>query len=141
MKLVVDASVALKWLVPEEDSDMADRLLTQNHEIHAPRLMVLEAANALWRKATFQGLMDIQQAEARLESLLSMTMIVWNSDEIVGVDALRIAAALRHPAYDCVYLDLARHIGATLVTADERFMNLVVSTEHEETVMLLSHFA
>lgn len=141
MKLVVDASVALKWLVPEEDSDVADRLFTQNNDIHAPRLMVSEVTNALWRRATLQGLMDIQEAEARLESLLSMAMIVWNSDEIVGVDALRIASMLRHPAYDCVYLALARRIGATLVTADERFMNLVVSTEHEETVMLLSHFA
>ena len=60
---------------------------------------------------------------------------------MVCADALRIAAALRHPAYDCVYLALARQIGATLVTADERFMNLVVSTEHQDTTMLLSHFA
>ena len=138
MKLVVDASMALKWLVPEEDSDAADRLLTQNHEIHAPRLMVSEVANALWRRATLQGLIDIQEAEARLGSLSSMAMIIWNSDEVVGVDALRIAAALNHPAYDCVYLALAHQIGATLVTADERFINLIVSTEHRDTIVLLS---
>ena len=140
MKLVVDASVALKWLVPEEDSDVADRLFTQNHEIHAPRLLVSEVADVLWCKATLQGLINLQEAEVRLESLSSRT-IIWETDEMVGVDALRIAAALNHPAYDCVYLALARRIDATLVTADERFMNLVVSTEHEETVMLLSHFA
>ena len=85
--------------------------------------------------------MDIKQAEARLESLLRMAMIVWNSDEMVGVDALHIATALRHPACDCVYLALACRIGATLVTADEQFMNLMVSTEHEDTVILLGHFA
>ena len=140
MKLVVDASVALKWLVPEENSDVADRLITQSHEIHAPRLMVSEVGNALWRKAALQGLIDLQEAEARLESLSSMA-IIWEADEMVGVDALRIAAALRHPAYDCVYLALAHQIGATLVTADERFMNLVASTEHEGATMLLSRFA
>ena len=138
VKLVVDASVAMKWLVPEEDSRVADRLLTENHELHAPRLMISEVANVLWRRSALQGLMNAQEAQARLESLLRMT-IIWESDEMVGSDALRIAVALRHPAYDCVYLALARHIGATLVTADERFMSLAVSTEYQETTMLLRH--
>ena len=136
MKLVVDASVALKWLVPEEDSDVADRLLTQSYEIHAPRLLASEVANALWRKVALQGLMDIQEAEVRLESLSSRA-IIWEADEMVGVDALGIATMLRHPAYDCVYLALARRIEATLVTADERFMNLVASTEYRDAIALL----
>ena len=50
MKLVVDASVAMKWLVPEEDSGVADRLLTENHELHAPQFMVLEVAKASVRQ-------------------------------------------------------------------------------------------
>ena len=137
MKLVVDASVALKWMAPEEDSEMANLLFAENYEIHAPRLMVSEVANALWRKVALQGLIEIQEAQARLESLSSMA-IIWEADEMVCADALRIAATLRHPAYDCVYLALARQIDATLVTADERFMNLVVSTEHRDTITLLS---
>lgn len=136
MRLVVDASVALKWLIPEEDSDVADRLLTQSHEIHAPRLMVSEVANALWRKVVLQCLIDLQEAEVRLESLSSRA-IIWEEDEMVGADALRIATALNHPAYDCVYLALARRIDATLVTADERFMNLAASTEYGDAIALL----
>ena len=50
MRLVVDASVAVKWLVEEEDSEAADRLLEQRHELFAPRLMASEVGNALWRK-------------------------------------------------------------------------------------------
>ena len=50
MCLVVDASVAIKWLVEEEGSETATRLLEGNHELHAPRLMVSEVTNALWRK-------------------------------------------------------------------------------------------
>ena len=140
MKLIVDASVALKWLVSEEDSDVAGRLFTDIHEIHAPRLMVSEVANALWRKAALQGLIEIQEAEARLESLSSMA-IIWEADEMVCADALRIAMALNHPAYDCVYLALARRIDATLVTADERFVNLAAPAEYRNAVMLLSDFA
>ena len=47
MRLVVDASVAVKWLVEEEYSDAADRLLEGRHELFAPRLMASEVANVL----------------------------------------------------------------------------------------------
>ena len=40
MRVVVDASVAVKWLVAEEDSDAANRLLTDGDDLYAPRLMV-----------------------------------------------------------------------------------------------------
>lgn len=136
MKLVVDTSVAVKWLISEEDSGVAGRLFADNHEIHAPRLLVSEVANVLWRKVALQGLVDLQEAQARLESLPNMA-IIWEADEMIGADALRIATMLRHPAYDCVYLALARHIDATLVTSDERFINLVASTEYRDTIVLL----
>ena len=46
MSVVVDASVAVKWLVAEDGSDEADRLLAGSEELHAPRLMASEVANA-----------------------------------------------------------------------------------------------
>ena len=51
MRLVVDASVAVKWLVEEELSEAADNMLDGRHELHAPRLMASEVSNTLWRKA------------------------------------------------------------------------------------------
>ena len=51
MNLVVDASVAVKWLIAEENSDAAHRLAASGDDLHAPRLMASEIANALWRKA------------------------------------------------------------------------------------------
>ena len=50
MRFVVDASVAVKWLVAEDQSDTADRLLDGSHELFAPRLMASEVGNALWRE-------------------------------------------------------------------------------------------
>ena len=50
MRLVVDAGVAIKWLVAEENSDAADRLPAGGDDLHAPRLMTSEIAKALWRK-------------------------------------------------------------------------------------------
>ena len=46
MRLVV----AAKWLVEEEHSAAAKRLLRGPYELHAPRLLASEVANPLWRK-------------------------------------------------------------------------------------------
>ena len=106
MRFVVDASVALKRLVAEEDVDSADRLAASGQEPHAPRLMASEAANVLWHKARVG---QIERAEAGAAMALLIDMPVhWSDDEAVGADALRLALALDHPVYDCVYLALAR---------------------------------
>ena len=55
MRLVVDASVAVKWLVEEEGSASAERLLKGDHNLHAPRLMVSEIANALMAQGPAGG--------------------------------------------------------------------------------------
>ena len=39
MNYVVDASVAVKWYVPEDNSDDAERLLDPANELHAPELI------------------------------------------------------------------------------------------------------
>ena len=139
MRFVVDASVAVKWLVAEEDADIADRLAASGEDLHAPRLMASEAANVLWRKARAG---EIERAEASAAMALLTDMPVrWNDDETVGADAVRLALALGHPVYDCVYLALAHRIGATVVTADRRFVTAVAPTEHGEAVLTLADYA
>jgi predicted nucleic acid-binding protein len=49
---VVDASVAVKWVIPEVLSDAADRVRDGEDDILAPDLLLVEVANALWRKTT-----------------------------------------------------------------------------------------
>ena len=139
MRFVVDASVAVKWLVAEEDADIADHLAASGQELHAPRLMASEAANALWRKARAG---QIERAEAGAAMALLTDMPVrWNDDETVGADAVRLALALDHPVYDCVYLALAHRIGAIMLTADGRLANAVAATEHGEAILTLADYA
>ena len=139
MRFVVDASVAVKLLVDEPDSDAARELMASGEELHAPRLMASEVANALSRKAR---LGQIERADAGA-ALAWMTDIPvrWNDDEAVSADAVRLALALDHPVYDCVYLALAHRIGATVVTADRRFVTAIASTEHGESVRTLANYA
>ena len=48
MSVVIDASVALKWVFDEPDSEAAEAL--RNEELIAPALWLAEAGNALWRR-------------------------------------------------------------------------------------------
>ena len=136
MRLVGDASVAVKWLVEEENSEAADNILDGRHELHAPRLMVSEVGNTLWRKA------KLGEIERSLAGVLAAAIpemgVHWSDDEAISADAVRLAVALDRSVYDCVYLALANRIGATLVTADERFADALAGTEHGGAVVTLS---
>ena len=139
MRFVVDASVAVKWLVAEEGSSAAHRLAASGDDLHAPRLMASEIANTLWRKAR---LGEIERGRAgALMAAVSEMPVRWRADETICADAVRFAIALDRPVYDCVYLALAHRIGAQVVTADERFANALTPTEHNGTVVTLTDYA
>ena len=139
MRLVVDASVSVKWLVAEEDFEAARELATGRYDLHAPRLMAAELANALWSKAR-RGQIEHDEAGAMMASVPRMP-VQWHADETVGADAIRIALAFDRPVYDFMYLALAHRIGATVVTADRRFANAVAPTAHGGAVMTLADYA
>ena len=139
MRLVVDASVVVKWFVEEEYSAEAGRLLEQGHELYAPRLLASEVGNALWRKVR-TGELERSRA-GTLAAAISEAPVRWTDDEEVCPDAVRLSLALDRPVYDCVYLALAHRIGATLVTADVRFANALAGTEHGGAVATLNTLA
>ena len=139
MRLVVDASVAVKWLVAEEDSDMARELAASGDDLHAPRLMACEVANAVWRKARL-GEIGRSDAGAMIASVPAMP-VRWSADETVCADAVRLALALVRPVYDCVYLAPAHRIGGAVATADLRFANALAPTEHGDAVVTLADYA
>ena len=135
MRLVVDASVAVKWLVEEEDSEAADRLLDGRHELFAPRLLASEVGNALWRKVRAEEI-ELRRAGALAAAIPEMP-VSWMGEEAVCSEAVRLSLALDRPVYDCIYLALAYRLGANLVTADIRFVNALSETEHGELVVTL----
>lgn len=116
IRLVVDASVAVKWLVDEEHSAAAKRLIGGPYELHAPRLLASEVANALWRKARLDEI--VRRAAGSIAEAIAETPLRWHADERVTAEATRLALALDRPVYDCVYLALAQRIRCRLVTAD-----------------------
>lgn len=118
MSVVVDASVALKWVIDENGKESADALLDE--DLIAPSLWRLEAANALWRLAR-RG--EITPAEATEKLAVLGDAPVATSPLAVDLDAaLSLAHQLGHPVYDCLYLALAVRENTYVVTADARFL-------------------
>ncbi|WP_299653982.1 type II toxin-antitoxin system VapC family toxin [uncultured Jannaschia sp.] len=120
--IVIDASVAIKWVVGEEGSEDAVRLIG-GPRLSAPDLLMSECANILWKK--------VRRGElTRNEALLAIDLLVRADIELAPTRALASAAMalsldLDHPAYDCMYLALAVARGDVFVTADRRFVHLV----------------
>lgn len=122
---VVDASVAIKWVVAEPGTKEA--LLIRRHRLVAPDLLVPECANILWKKVRRGELSDaeamlaarlLQRAEVELEPMRGLLE-----------PATKLAIALDHPAYDCLYLALAEALSCALVTADEQLYRKTLAIE------------
>ena len=78
-RLVVDANVAVKWLVEEEHSAAAKRLIAGPYELHAPRLLASEVANALWRKARLEEV--CRSAAGSIVEAIAEMPLRWCEDE------------------------------------------------------------
>lgn len=127
---VLDASVAIKLLVEEEESDRAAALL--DDPLCAPDFLGVECANALWRKAK-QGALTAVEASERVVRLSALPIRPLRSATLL-VGALSRAIRHGHPVYDCLYLEAAAVTGLTLVTADRRLARL--ADDGAEVVLL-----
>jgi predicted nucleic acid-binding protein len=118
--VVVDASVATKWVLPEDGSDRATALRRPGEEFIAPSLIAAEIGNAVWKRviwkdfSTADALRALQVALAHFSQLMPM--------ENLAARATEIAIELKHPIYDCFYLALAEDKQCPLITADKRLL-------------------
>jgi predicted nucleic acid-binding protein len=118
-RLVIDASIAVKWVVEEEGTREA-LVLLRSGKLAAPDLLVPECANILWKKVQRNELTN-QQA------LLAARLLERAEIELLPMRSLlelasRIGVELDHPAYDCLYLALAVVNDWSFATADDRFV-------------------
>ena len=122
--VVVDASLVVKWLVDEDDSDKAHAVLqswvVQDITRISPNLMPFEVANALHRRVV-RGELSVKDSTRMISRLLESRLELHQTSGL-HVRALQIASQLRQgAAYDAHYLALAESFGCELWTADQRF--------------------
>lgn len=120
MSYVVDASVAVKWVVPEALSEKADELLARDPELLAPDLLLVEGVTVLWKK-TLRKEISAREGDRALRLLTESGIDLRPTGPLLA-RALELARRLGHPVYDCVYLTLAERERVPLVTADRRLL-------------------
>jgi predicted nucleic acid-binding protein len=122
-KLIVDASVVIASLLPDEPyRDAALSVLTQfsdTLELLTVPLLRYEVANAVW-KALKAGRVKLEDA---LKVLREFEALNIPEGEVSSVEALKLAHTYNRSAYDSAYLALAQAEQAPLITADKRLYN------------------
>jgi predicted nucleic acid-binding protein len=116
-RIVVDASVAVKWFFREVGFERALALRQREAAFIAPELVVAEIGNAAWNKHIRNEINADDAMFAVRNAPLLFTQLV----PLTGLSdvAMRFALELRQPIYDCFYLALAQAEQTALVTDDE----------------------
>lgn len=125
VEYVIDASVAVKWFIPDPQSDRAASLLAdyRAHRVDfiAPDLLIPEVGNALWKRSVLRGEIAFTDAQAMYRDFIDLKIPLCPSPALAE-RALVIAAEHRHSLYDSLYVALALERKCALVSADRTFV-------------------
>jgi predicted nucleic acid-binding protein len=125
MIIVVDASVAAKWFIAEENDQESLELLKSPFEIHAPNLLFLEVDNVLC-KLIRRGLLSEDVGFEIHDRILDFPMQI-HPFRSLQEEALQLAVRTNRGMYDCIYLSLAEALDCRMVTADRKFFEALQS--------------
>ena len=115
-KIVIDASVAIKWFIPEVHAEKATRILQKKFKLLTPDLIFAEVGNILWKKLRLKEI----TYDIAIEILKDFRRIPM---ENFGIEpylefAWKIVTDYQCTVYDSLYVALAKTEEAVLVTAD-----------------------
>ena len=116
--LVVDASVAVKWFVPEIHSEHAAKLLGKGVPLLAPDLIHAEIGNTLLKKWK-KGELDANAALGIIEDFNRFPLICTRCSTLSG-GAWAVAEKAGITYYDALYAALALLESVPFITADQR---------------------
>jgi predicted nucleic acid-binding protein len=136
VKLVVDASVVVKWFVEEEGQTEALLILERGDECFAPDLVLVEVAGAFDKKLK-AGMVTREQALEAVTAIQSKMTMVAGTRLIES--AIDLASELGHPVADCLYLACALELDARLVSADKTFVAKAVGRGYGARAFELGH--
>lgn len=117
-RVVVDASVAVKWFLPEDLATEARQLLAPEYQLLAPDLLWAELGNVLWKKHRRREV--DRHLAIRLLRDLSRVPIKYHASQDWATPALELAIRHGVTVYDGLYLALAAGNACHVVTADRR---------------------
>ncbi|MDB9526984.1 type II toxin-antitoxin system VapC family toxin [Oscillatoria sp. CS-180] len=122
--LVVDASVAVKWMVREKNSDTAFSLLRSDSKLIAPELIAIEVAAAITRLFRMEILTD-EETDVLLHKWqfhLEKQGVTLHPNKMDFNRATQISKEIKHGLQDCLYIAVAERLQIPLITADEKLL-------------------
>ena len=128
--VIVDANIAIKWVLKEEDSSTALALLNEWNKnkitMLAPFLFTYEVTNVLYQNMR-KGKITLNQAKRALVEVLSLGVeLEFFEHSALSKRALELAHQFNLPAtYDPHYLALAERESCECWTADARLSTVV----------------
>ncbi len=132
-RYVVDASVAIKWFIPELHSEAALRLYHSHYRLHVPALIKLELGNVLAKKIR-RGEITRDEGNVILKELKQLPL-QHHADERLFPAAYQLAVDTQRSVYDCLYLALAEAIDGVMITADHKFYSSLTGGSYGRRVL------
>ena len=131
--VVIDASLAAMWAVPEVYTNqaltLADQWVQEEIRLITPCLMLTEITNAFYKRVVRKEI-NITTAIAALHVVLEFGIEILEEPGLHS-RAIELSHQLKRPTtYDCHYLALAEIYSCELWTGDERFYNSVKEILH-----------
>jgi predicted nucleic acid-binding protein len=133
IRLVVDASVAVKWLFEEAGSSEAAALRDPSYDLFAPDLMRLEVANVVWHRVQL-GTLPIDAGRTALQTLGAAPVRMRRTQTILEA-AWEIAVRMGRTIYDSLYLALAVALDGRVITADRRLHDAIARSDLFDRVL------
>jgi len=133
--IVVDTSIAAKWVVHEVGSEQALALLDRDEPLVAPDRIVPELISVLRRKFKAGQISEAQFLKGIEEALDALDRIIPSSE--LALDAALLSLELDHSPYDCFFLATALGRGVFL-TADRSFEQKCIDRGYGKLVASLA---
>jgi predicted nucleic acid-binding protein len=127
--VVVDANIAIKWVLIETDSEIARALLAEWKKkemvVYVPTLLTYEVTNILYREVR-AGRITSETAKNGINMILRTVSPVYSRNSALNLRAMALAKHFGLPAtYDTHYLALAESKDCPFWTADARMWKVV----------------
>jgi predicted nucleic acid-binding protein len=129
---VLDASVVIKWFVPEAHSESALKLKEVDGRFHAPAFLTLEIGNVLAKKRRRNEL-TVAEVEGVWRAF-RQAPIRRHPDDTLVLAAFDLAQQTRTALYDNLYLALAVKLNIPFVTADRKFYQALETTPYHQRI-------
>jgi len=132
--IVLDASVILKWLLPEDGRDIAlgflDKHINGQEQVVVPELLYYEIANVLAVKTKLpeEAIIEV------MHYLFDLELLAFTLGQQEYLEAMRLSRLYEVSVYDVSYVVLARSLDASFITADERLARKIKDMSFVQTL-------